>query len=135
MSSQVGINIFRLDPELLTASRRGILGAFTHLLSADGLTYLELRVLTSLTEVNLSTHARRLEDAGYLWCEKSFVDLSPRTTYQATGDGLLAFEKHWGKFMRLRTRLELRLRDLKSPERPGRRKRRDRGEPFGEALP
>ena len=49
------------------------------LASAQSLTFSELRDLLGITDGNLSVHARRLEEAGFITCEKSFVDRVPRT--------------------------------------------------------
>jgi len=43
---------------------------------------------------NLSVHARKLEDAGYIACAKSFAGRMPRTVYRLTTAGRRAFERY-----------------------------------------
>lgn len=66
------------------------------LASAQSLTFSELRDLLGITDGNLSVHARRLEEAGFISCEKSFVDRVPRTEYQLTGTGRKALDDYLG---------------------------------------
>ena len=47
-----------------------------------------------LTDGHLSTHLRKLEEAGYIKCLKSFVGRRPRTTYRMLAKGRTAFERH-----------------------------------------
>ena len=58
------------------------------------LTFRELRSLLQATDGNLSVHARKLEEAGYVACEKSFEGRVPRTEYRLTAEGRRAFEKY-----------------------------------------
>ena len=51
------------------------------------LTFTELRDLLDTTDGNLSAHARKLEDAGYVDCRKSFAGRVPRTEYSLTALG------------------------------------------------
>lgn len=57
------------------------------LASAQTLSFHELKDLLDITDGNLSVHARRLEEAGFITCEKSFVDRVPRTEYRLTTVG------------------------------------------------
>jgi DNA-binding HxlR family transcriptional regulator len=57
------------------------------LAGADSLSFNELKELLDTSDGNLSVHARRLEEAGFVTCEKSFVDRMPRTQYQLTPAG------------------------------------------------
>ena len=50
----------------------------------DALTFNELKALLRTTDGNLSVHARKLEDAGYVACTKSFEGRLPRTEYRLT---------------------------------------------------
>jgi DNA-binding transcriptional ArsR family regulator len=69
--------------------------AIVSALAADEiLTFAELKVLLRTTDGNLSVHARKLEDAGYVACRKTFEGRVPRTSYQLTGSGRKAFEKY-----------------------------------------
>lgn len=58
------------------------------------LTFNELKKLLGATDGNLSVHARRLEEAGYLECRKSFEGRVPRTEYRLTGTGRVALERY-----------------------------------------
>ena len=58
------------------------------------LSFNELKALLGTTDGNLSVHARRLEEAGYVACSKSFQGRLPRTEYQLTAAGRRAFEKY-----------------------------------------
>lgn len=53
----------------------------------DSLSFNELKALLDTSDGNLSVHARRLEEAGYLICEKSFDGRVPRTEYRITDAG------------------------------------------------
>jgi len=61
---------------------------------APTLTFNELKSLLKTTDGNLSVHARKLEDAGYVACTKSFEGRVPRTEYKLTATGRKAFEKY-----------------------------------------
>jgi hypothetical protein len=58
------------------------------------LSFNELKALTETTDGNLSVHARKLEDAGYVLCEKSFAGRTPRTDYKLSAAGKRALEKY-----------------------------------------
>ena len=60
----------------------------------DVLSFNELKALTETTDGNLSVHARKLEDAGYVLCEKSFAGRTPRTDYKLSAAGKRALEKY-----------------------------------------
>jgi DNA-binding transcriptional ArsR family regulator len=60
----------------------------------SSLTFNELKQLLSVTDGNLSVHARKLEDAGYLSCAKSFAGRMPKTEYRLTTAGRRALEKY-----------------------------------------
>ena len=63
----------------------------------DTLTFNELKTLLSATDGNLSVHARRLEEAGYVACTKSFEGRIPRTAYRLTPagrEGLARYLRH-----------------------------------------
>jgi DNA-binding HxlR family transcriptional regulator len=64
------------------------------LAGAESLSFNELKDLLELTDGNLSVHARRLEEAGFVACEKSFVDRVPRTEYQLTAAGRRALDEY-----------------------------------------
>ena len=60
----------------------------------DTLTFNDLKRLLQTTDGNLSVHARKLEDAHYISCEKSFEGRMPKTEFKLTAAGRKAFEKY-----------------------------------------
>lgn len=73
-----------LDRLIHERVRLGIVSA----LAVNGsLTFTDLRDLLGTTDGNLSAHARRLEDAGYVVCNKSFEGRTPKTEYALTALG------------------------------------------------
>ncbi len=58
------------------------------------LTFTELKAMLDASDGNLSVHARKLEDAGYLACRKSFDGRVPRTEYRLTAAGKRALERY-----------------------------------------
>ncbi len=70
------------------------LGIVSALAANESLTFNELKRLLKTTDGNLSVHARKLEDAGYLACAKSFDGRVPRTEYRLSAAGRRALEKY-----------------------------------------
>ena len=70
------------------------LGIVSALAVNERLTFYELKKLLQTTDGNLSVHARKLEDADYVACEKSFEGRVPHTEYRLTSAGRRAFEKY-----------------------------------------
>ena len=70
------------------------LGIVSALAVNDRLTFTDLKRLLQTTDGNLSVHARKLEDAEYVACEKTFDGRVPRTEYRLTAAGRRAFEKY-----------------------------------------
>jgi len=70
------------------------LGIVSSLAAVEGLEFTELRALLGLTDVNLSTHARVLEEAGYVEIEKSFKGRKPQTVLRLTAAGREAFTRY-----------------------------------------
>jgi DNA-binding transcriptional ArsR family regulator len=60
----------------------------------ESLTFNELKQLLGASDGNLSVHARRLEEAGYVDCLKSFEGRMPRTEFRLTGAGREALERY-----------------------------------------
>jgi len=60
----------------------------------ESLTFSEVKSLLGATDGNLSVHARKLEDAGYIACTKSFANRLPKTQYRLTAAGRRALEKY-----------------------------------------
>jgi DNA-binding transcriptional ArsR family regulator len=63
------------------------LAILSTLAGRDGVSFAELKALTGATDGNVSVHARRLEEAGYVICSKAFVGRVPRTEYRITVAG------------------------------------------------
>jgi len=63
------------------------------LLTRESLSFSEIKRQMGLTDGNLSTHARKLEDAGIVSCTKNFKRRLPRTDYRLTPQGRLAVER------------------------------------------
>src|SRR3954469_4613308 len=70
------------------------LGIVSALAVNDRLTFNDLKRLLQTTDGNLSVHARKLEDAEYIACDKSFEGRLPRTEYRLTAAGRRALEKY-----------------------------------------
>lgn|SRR5690348_11476389 len=60
----------------------------------DALTFTELKALTETTDGNLSVHARKLEEAGYLRCTKGFEGRMPKTEFALTDAGRSALRRY-----------------------------------------
>jgi len=60
----------------------------------DAMTFGDLKALLGTTDGNLSVHARKLEEAGYVQCAKGFEGRVPRTEYRLTATGRRALEKY-----------------------------------------
>lgn len=80
-----------LDQLIHERMRLGIVSA---LAANDSLTFNELKKLLKTTDGNLSVHARKLEEANYVSCTKSFEGRVPKTEYRLTEAGKRAFEKY-----------------------------------------
>src|SRR6187200_2566830 len=72
------------------------LGIVSALAVNERLTFNDLKALLQTTDGNLSVHARKLEDAEYITCDKMFQDRMPRTEYRLTAAGRRALEKYVG---------------------------------------
>jgi DNA-binding MarR family transcriptional regulator len=70
------------------------LGIVSALAVNDRLTFNDLKRLLKTTDGNLSVHARKLEEAEYIACDKSFEGRIPRTEFRITPAGRKAFEKY-----------------------------------------
>jgi DNA-binding HxlR family transcriptional regulator len=86
------------DPEAGDADRliyeRIRLGIMSALSVNASMSFGELKELLKTSDGNLSTHARKLEDAGYVICRKKFSKRMPKTEYSLTAKGKRAFDKH-----------------------------------------
>src|SRR6516162_3638850 len=81
----------KLDRIIHERLRLGILSA---LAVNESLTFNELKKLLQTTDGNLSVHARKLEDAQYVACTKSFENRLPKTEYRLTATGRRALERY-----------------------------------------
>ena len=81
----------KLDRLVHERLRLGILSALS---VNESLTFNELKKLLDTTDGNLSVHARKLEEAGYVACAKSFEGRMPRTDYRMTAAGRRALERY-----------------------------------------
>ncbi|MCG3163229.1 MAG: hypothetical protein JMDDDDMK_04614 [Acidobacteria bacterium] len=70
------------------------LGIVSALAANESLTFSELKELLKTTDGNVSVHARKLEDADYISCAKSFEGRMPKTEYRLTDKGRRALEKY-----------------------------------------
>lgn len=80
-----------LDKVIHERMRLGIVSA---LAANEKLSFTELRNLLDTTDGNISVHARKLEDAGYVTCEKSFNGRMPLTEYKITKEGRAALTRY-----------------------------------------
>jgi DNA-binding transcriptional ArsR family regulator len=70
------------------------LGIVSALAGNASLTFNELKEILKTTDGNLSVHARKLEDAGYITCEKSFEGRTPKTEFRLSDDGRRALGRY-----------------------------------------
>lgn len=80
-----------LDRLIHDRLRLGILSA---LAVNESLSFTEIRNLLKTTDGNLSVHARKLEDADYLACQKSFQGRVPHSDYRLTAKGRKALQRY-----------------------------------------
>jgi DNA-binding MarR family transcriptional regulator len=70
------------------------LGIVSALAVNDSLSFSDLKKLMKTTDGNLSVHARKLEEAEYITCTKSFEGRMPKTEYRLTATGRRALERY-----------------------------------------
>jgi len=70
------------------------LGILSALMVHERLSFNELKELLQTTDGNLSVHARKLEEGGYVSCHKHFAGRVPRTDYRITAAGRRALEEY-----------------------------------------
>ena len=80
-----------LDKVIHERMRLGIVSA---LAANEKLSFTDLKNLLNTTDGNISVHARKLEEAGYITCEKSFKGRTPLTEYSITTEGRAAMERY-----------------------------------------
>jgi DNA-binding transcriptional ArsR family regulator len=96
----------KIEPDQLTSVREDLpqldrliherlrLGIVSALAAVPSMTFTELKKLLDTTDGNLSIHARKLEEARYVDCTKSFEGRVPRTEYKLTAAGRKALERY-----------------------------------------
>ncbi|MEZ5489698.1 MAG: transcriptional regulator [Gammaproteobacteria bacterium] len=89
-SSNHGVDLDRLIHE---KTRLGIVSA---LAASKYLTFNDLKALLDISDGNLSAHARKLEEAGYITCRKDFEGRTPRTRYALSAAGRRALKNYIG---------------------------------------
>ena len=94
-----GLRALKSDESVAPALDRIIhepirLGMVSALAVNERLTFNEIKQLLHTSDGNVSVHARKLEDAGYLACTKSFDGRVPKTEYKLTAAGRKALEKY-----------------------------------------
>ncbi|HXJ84781.1 MAG TPA: transcriptional regulator [Candidatus Methylomirabilis sp.] len=94
--SSVDGQAIRLDSREIDAliHHRMRLGLLSALAAADSLSFNDLKALMRTTDGNLSVHARKLEDAQYVTCTKSFEGRRPKTEYRLTARGRRALQRY-----------------------------------------
>jgi len=83
--------IHELDPMIHERIRLGIVSA---LAVNDRLSFNELKGILQTTDGNLSVHARKLEEAGYVECDKHFEGRMPKTDYKLSAPGRKALQRY-----------------------------------------
>jgi len=86
-----GSGLPELDRLIHERIRLGIVSA---LAVNDSLTFNDLKDLLKTTDGNLSVHTRKLEEAGYVACSKSFEGRMPKTEFRLTSSGRKALERY-----------------------------------------
>ena len=95
LGSNKGQNREAVSPDLDRLIHERIrLGIVSALAVNSSLTFNELKALLKTTDGNLSVHARRLEEADYIVCTKSFDGRLPKTEYRLTAAGRKALERY-----------------------------------------
>jgi DNA-binding MarR family transcriptional regulator len=77
------------------------LGIMAYLADAEVADFVELRKMLDATQGNLSDHLRKLEDAGFITIEKSFLDRKPLTRARITDAGRKAFASYLAAIAKL----------------------------------
>ncbi len=70
------------------------LGIMSILMVNDHVDFNRLKELLEVTDGNLASHSKTLENANYIKIEKSFIGRKPNTKYSVTKEGRTAFKKH-----------------------------------------
>ena len=87
----LSINISNLNKVFDNRIRLGIMSA---LMVNESISYNELKELLDVTDGNLASHLKGLEETGYIKVQKGFIGRKTNTTYSATRAGEKAFKQH-----------------------------------------
>jgi DNA-binding MarR family transcriptional regulator len=74
--------------------RLRIMAALVTLEAGNEVDFTYLRELLKVTDGNLGAHLRKLEEAGYIAVNKTFIDRKPRTFISASSEGRMVFQEH-----------------------------------------
>ena len=83
-----------LNKTIHQSVRLRVMAALVSLQPGDEVDFSYLRDLLDVTDGNLGAHLRKLEDAGYIQLNKTFVERKPRTFISATSEGRRVFQEH-----------------------------------------
>ena len=86
-----GFDLERIDEVIHGRLRLGIMAYLAHAEAAD---FTELKTALNATQGNLSIHLRKLEEAGYVAIDKSFLNRKPLTRARLTPEGRKAFDAY-----------------------------------------
>ena len=70
------------------------LGIMSVLMANESVDFTTMKSLLELTDGNLASHTRALEELGYIQCEKRFIGRKPNTSFSITNAGSQAFKEH-----------------------------------------
>jgi DNA-binding MarR family transcriptional regulator len=90
--------IANLDKAFESRIRLGIMSV---LMVSDSADFITLRELIDVSDGNLASHLRTLEEVGYISIEKRFINKKPNTSYSATIKGSEAFRNHLANLEKL----------------------------------
>ena len=83
---------YRLIDEIFHSRIR--LAIVSVLISVEKIDFTSLRDRVGTTDGNMNSHLKKLEDAGYVFCEKTFINRKPVTYYNLTDEGKNGFKKY-----------------------------------------
>lgn len=83
-----------LDPVIHQPVRLGLMASLMSLAPKEKVDFTHLREVLKLTDGNLGAHLLKLEEAGYISVDKTFVGRKPKSFISATSKGRAAFEEH-----------------------------------------
>lgn len=92
----VGAGSGQEDPDERLLHERMRLAIMSALAVNPSLSFSDMKSILEVSDGNLSVHARKLEEAGYIVCDKTFENRVPKTTYKLTKKGRTALEKYLG---------------------------------------